>query len=144
MIGQAQRLALWLVPADRRALAEALFELERELVAIPAKVREPTLGLMRIVWWRDAVLALAERPVPAQPLLQKLSVFENQSPDIADWVETFDAPFVPLEEQAGRLAERARLTQYLLGEPAARYLEWVAAHPDAAPWRLAWQALKQI
>lgn len=39
--------------------------------SIVAASREPTIGAMRLIWWRDALLRLddPQAPVPAQPLL---------------------------------------------------------------------------
>ena len=142
-LDQAWRLARWLVPPARREFVAALSALEGELAAIPQKVREPTLGLMRVIWWRDAVLALRAGPPPAQPVLRDLAPIAEQADMIAEWAETFDASFLPTDEQAGRLVERQRLAALLLGPAAAALLAWAEHHQNVSPLRLAWQALKQ-
>ena len=58
--------------AVRPALA-ALFALDERLGGIVARTRESAIGLMRLVWWRDALDALDGAPPPAEPLLAALA-----------------------------------------------------------------------
>jgi phytoene synthase len=46
-----------------------LFAIDERLAGIVARTRETTIGLMRLVWWRDALAALDQAPPPAEPLL---------------------------------------------------------------------------
>ncbi|MBA2936205.1 hypothetical protein HZF05_19160 [Sphingomonas sp. CGMCC 1.13654] len=46
-----------------------LFALDERLAGLVWRAREPTIGLMRLVWWRDALVALDEEPPPGEPLL---------------------------------------------------------------------------
>jgi phytoene synthase len=43
------------------------------LGAIVAAAREPTIGAMRLLWWRDALEALDRTKAPAEPLLGALA-----------------------------------------------------------------------
>ena len=67
------RLAIGYVPARRSDAMAALFALDERLGGIVARAREPTIGLMRLVWWRDALAALDGAPPPAEPLLAALA-----------------------------------------------------------------------
>jgi phytoene synthase len=46
-----------------------LFALDERLGSIVARTQEPGIGLVRLVWWRDALAALDRAPPPAEPLL---------------------------------------------------------------------------
>lgn len=66
-------LALSYAPADVRAAVTALFGLDARLREIARRARDPMIGTMRLVWWRDALAALDEAPAPAEPLLRTLA-----------------------------------------------------------------------
>lgn len=55
--------------SDYKALW-AIFAFHSELMGIRDRVREPTLGLMRLVWWRETIKGLVENiaVVPAHPV----------------------------------------------------------------------------
>lgn len=64
-----QQLAIaYAVHTARESLA-TLFAIDERLGGIVARTRETTIGLMRLVWWRDALAALDSTPPPAEPLL---------------------------------------------------------------------------
>ena len=48
-------------PAALRADLFALYGFAAEIARIPDQVSEPTLGEIRLQWWRDALQAAAER-----------------------------------------------------------------------------------
>lgn len=56
-------------PATRPALA-ALLALDDALGQLVRTTREPALGQIRLVWWRDRLEALDDAPPPAEPVLQ--------------------------------------------------------------------------
>lgn len=56
-------------PATRPALA-ALLALDDALGLVVRTTREPALGQIRLVWWRDRLEALDNAPPPAEPVLQ--------------------------------------------------------------------------
>jgi phytoene synthase len=66
-------VALGYVPGAVRPAMAALFALDERLGGIVARAREPTIGLMRLVWWRDALDRLDRAAPPAEPLLAALA-----------------------------------------------------------------------
>jgi phytoene synthase len=66
-----RQLALSYAPADRRDPLALLWRIDERMGAIVAAAREPAIGAMRLIWWRDALTRLDEAglPVPAEPLL---------------------------------------------------------------------------
>ena len=71
---EAERaLALGYAPAERRAALFALFALDARLGEITRGARNPTIGLMRLTWWGEALVRLDKAPPPAEPLLQALA-----------------------------------------------------------------------
>ena len=66
-------LALSYVPAKRRAAMEALWRLDAALGAVLAGGREPLIGQIKLVWWRDALEKLDRQKAPAEPLLQAVA-----------------------------------------------------------------------
>ena len=60
------------VPADLRMALLSLLALDDVLSEVPRTTNEPALGQMRLVWWRDALIALDTAPAPAQPVLRAL------------------------------------------------------------------------
>jgi phytoene synthase len=60
-------------PAAARAGLTALFALDERLGSIVAATSEPTIGLMRLTWWRDALERLDSAAVPPEPLLAALA-----------------------------------------------------------------------
>lgn len=66
-----RQLALTYAAPQKRAALECLWQLDERMGAIVAAAREPAIGAMRLLWWRDALTGLddIEAPVPAEPLL---------------------------------------------------------------------------
>jgi phytoene synthase len=62
-------LAVAHAPRLTRGSLTTLFALDERLASLVWRAKEPTIGLMRLVWWRDALAALDERPPPGEPLL---------------------------------------------------------------------------
>lgn len=67
------RLALGYAPAAARPGVATLFALDARLRHIALVARDPTIGLMRLTWWADALTRLDAAPVPAEPLLRALA-----------------------------------------------------------------------
>ncbi len=66
-----RQLALAYAPASARAALALVWQLDERMGAIVAAAREPAIGAMRLMWWRDALAAL-DAPgarAPAEPLL---------------------------------------------------------------------------
>lgn len=98
-------LSLLLTPAAARPQLAALYALEAELLAIPSRVTQPTLGVLRVTWWRDALLAgdtthplLAE--LAAQWQGQGAGEGAGQGPVLADFADSFSVMFEDLSADA--------------------------------------------
>ena len=70
-----RQLALSYAPAATRARLALLWALDERLATIVAAAREPAIGAMRLLWWRDALVRLDDpnAPVPAEPLLASIA-----------------------------------------------------------------------
>lgn len=53
-------------PAEKRADLFALYGFAAEIARIPDLVKEPTLGEIRLTWWRDMLKAGDSEPVPGE------------------------------------------------------------------------------
>lgn len=69
-----QTLALSYALEGARAGVLALFALDATLGQILRSTREPVIGQMRLTWWFEALNKLDTGDVPAEPVLQALSV----------------------------------------------------------------------
>lgn len=133
-------IAIGLAPPAARDFLSALFALTDELTQIPAKVTQPTLGLVRIVWWRDAILGIGQNgmklgELKAHPTLQALAAFPDKAERLAAYAETFGDAFDGDDQHL----MRAELLASLCGDvlPAPLPLLYQAAlaleNPDALP-----------
>ncbi|SDD12642.1 phytoene synthase [Sphingomonas sp. YR710] len=70
-----RQLALAYARGDVRPAIESLWLLDERMGAIVAAAREPMIGQMRLIWWRDALMALddSDATIPAEPLLARLA-----------------------------------------------------------------------
>jgi len=70
-----RQLALSHAPAALREPLSLLWQLDERLGAIVAAAREPAIGAMRLLWWRDALIRLDDPAaiVPAEPLLAAIA-----------------------------------------------------------------------
>src|SRR3546814_7084536 len=66
-------LALSYVPAKHRPAVEALWRLDAALGAVLAGGREPLIGQIKLVWWRDALEKLDRERAPAEPVLRAVA-----------------------------------------------------------------------
>lgn len=108
-------LSLWLAPPAAQDFLLAFFSLEHELRQLPGKVSNPTLGVMRVTWWRDALAALPHDK--GNPVLAALASYADQAALLGDFAETFDAAFYEDDPQP-RVNERADFAAVIL----AKYL----------------------
>ncbi|MEZ5849628.1 MAG: squalene/phytoene synthase family protein [Hyphomicrobiaceae bacterium] len=65
-------VAALLAPADAQPHLIALAAFMGEVACIPARVREPMMGELRLQWWRDALANLASGETGEHPLLPLL------------------------------------------------------------------------
>jgi phytoene synthase len=66
-------LALLHMPAGIRPAMEALFAIDAAMQDVTARSTEPTLGRIKLAWWREQLEALDHRPPPAEPRLQAVA-----------------------------------------------------------------------
>ena len=137
-----QDLALRYVPAERREGMAALLALDRTLGGILRSTREPIVGQMRLVWWRDALEALDRAFPPAEPVLAALAAevlpHGVTGEELATMVEGWEALLEPVLDDAA-LDEHAQSRGGLLFTAAARMLGEVspAAALAGQGWALA-------
>lgn len=63
-------LALLHTPPRVRPAMTALFAIDTVMEDVVARSTEPTLGRIKLAWWREQLEALDEKPPPAEPRLQ--------------------------------------------------------------------------
>ena len=66
-------LAVAHAPRPSRRALETLFRLDERMGGIVGTTTEPTIGLMRLAWWRESLERLDSAPPPAEPLLQDIA-----------------------------------------------------------------------
>ena len=66
-------LALLHTPARVRPAMEALFAIDAAMADVVARSSEPTLGRIKLAWWREQLEALDGNPPPAEPRLQAVA-----------------------------------------------------------------------
>jgi len=66
-------LATLYAPASVRPALFALHALDLELARVVATTTEPMIGEIRLAWWREALLKLDLKQVPAQPVLRAIA-----------------------------------------------------------------------
>jgi 15-cis-phytoene synthase len=62
-------LAVDYAPLSLRSGLQALFALDERFGTIVANTTEPTIGLVRLAWWRETLERLGAAAAPAEPLL---------------------------------------------------------------------------
>ncbi|GGO90302.1 squalene/phytoene synthase family protein [Stakelama pacifica] len=99
-------------PAARRTAFLSLLALDDVLAEVPRTTHEPALGQMRLVWWRDALIALDGAPAPAQPVLRAIE-HSVLPPGIsgAELGEIAEGWAVLVEAEALSLADMERYAQ---------------------------------
>ena len=73
VVDPERALAIVHAPAGCRPALTALFALDERLAGIVAATTEPTIGLIRLAWWRESLERLDRETPPAEPLLQALA-----------------------------------------------------------------------
>jgi len=67
------QLALLHTPARVRWAMEALLAIDAAMADVVARSSEPTLGRIKLAWWREQLEALDDGPPPAEPRLQAVA-----------------------------------------------------------------------
>ena len=72
-LGPDRELALLHTPERVRPAMAALFAIDAVMGDVVARSTEPTLGRIKLAWWREQLDALDESPPPAEPRLQAVA-----------------------------------------------------------------------
>jgi phytoene synthase len=73
-------LASRFAPADVRARLIAIYALNHEIARTADVVSQPTIGDIRLAWWREALAEIADgKPARAHPLLQVITKDDARS-----------------------------------------------------------------
>jgi NADH dehydrogenase [ubiquinone] 1 alpha subcomplex assembly factor 6 len=80
-------------PAERREALFALYAFNSEIARVRERTSEPTLGRIRLQWWREAIAAaFAERPPPrhevAEPLYAAIRAYGLAEAHFARLIDT--------------------------------------------------------
>jgi phytoene synthase len=119
-----------------------LFAIDERLGGIVARTRETTIGLMRLVWWREALTALDHAAPPAEPLLAAAAALRPDGvsgAEIAAMVEGWEALIDDPELGAETLALHAEERGGRLFALAGRVIgvEAPRIHAAGQGWALA-------
>lgn len=66
-------LALLHMPLRARPAMEALLSIDAAMAEVVARSTEPTLGLIKLAWWREQLEALDHNPPPPEPRLKAVA-----------------------------------------------------------------------
>ena len=105
-----------------RQSLSTLFALDERLGTIVARAREPGIGMIRLLWWRDALIALDTAPPPAEPLLAAAAALRpdriagSELAAMADgWEVLFDDPDLGIETAMTHAQQRGAELFTLIG-----------------------------
>lgn len=127
-------LASLFAPADRRSALLALYAFNLEVARVRERAREPFPGVVRLQWWREAIMGLAgeARAHPtAAALLEVIDRYALSRPRLMDLLDARE--FDLLEEPMRTLADLesyAERTSSALIELAVQILGGSAVHPS--------------
>jgi phytoene synthase len=69
-IGADRAQMLRLLPTDLRPAFEALFQVDAAMGDVVARATQPTLGAVKLAWWRERLEEVDQGIVPAEPRLR--------------------------------------------------------------------------
>ena len=117
---EARALSLAFVPDGSRAAALAACAFVAEAASVPARVSDPTIGLIRVQWWREALEeAFGGGAVRAHPLVRAVrATLQPESRSILERV--LDAMPTFLEGGGGAPLDLLRATDGAMGALVAR------------------------
>lgn len=98
------------VPRDRRAALAALWALADRLTRLLHDAREPLIGQIKLAWWRDMMVMLADDPAAlpkGEPLLAELQRDWAGQAGLDALVDAAEAMLLADEAQARSQAARA-------------------------------------
>ncbi|MFP4125124.1 MAG: squalene/phytoene synthase family protein [Alphaproteobacteria bacterium] len=130
-------LQVLMASSGARPALLALFLFNLELARVADQVREPMAGFIRLQWWRDALVALAQGTPPPHPILDAMAETGLAARlDVAALVALVDARELELDatplKRVDDLEAHARATAGGLNALAARLLALDDARIEAA------------
>lgn len=97
-----RELAISYAPLEKRGHLRALWLFDERLGGIVARTTEPTIGEMRLLWWREALEAMGDGgdgDVPAEPLLIGIAdAVRASGGDPAEWAKLAEGWHALLQE----------------------------------------------
>lgn len=125
-------IAAMLCPAPRRAEVMTVLAFNGEIARVRDSVSEPTLGHIRLQWWRDA-LARAESPeAAASPLLHALTLLHDWAEIRPYLLQLLDARAADLDDPPFPDAAAAEAYAAATTAPLAAAMAIAAGFPDLA------------
>lgn len=121
------------VPRDRRARAKALWALAERLTTLLRDAREPLIGQIKLAWWRDMMVMLADDPAAlpkGEPLLADLQASWAGQGGLDTLIDAVEAMLLAEDEAARRDAATG------FGEVLFR----LSGGGGGARWALLWAA----
>lgn len=118
-------LAVAHAPRLARDSLTTLFALDERLASLVWRAREPTIGLMRLIWWRDALSAIDKAPPPGEPLLHAAAALRPDriaGHELAAMVEGWEVLLDDPDWTAETMALHGRLRGAALFRLAGRVL----------------------
>jgi 15-cis-phytoene synthase len=98
---------LLMVPAEQRAAVDCLWRLEARLCGTILHRREDMLAQIKLAWWRDRLVQLAEAPsqLPrGEPLLAELAQYWAGNMGVSALVDGYEAAMFAATANEGRAA----------------------------------------
>ena len=119
---EARALSLAFVPDGPRAAALTACAFVAEAASVPARVSDPTIGLIRVQWWREALAeAFGGGAVRAHPLVRAMRT-TLQPRSRGELERVLDAMPAFLEGGGGAPLELLRATDGAMGALVARVI----------------------
>jgi phytoene synthase len=113
-------LAALLAPAPARDALMTVAAFHGEIARIPTSVREPTMGVIRLQWWRDTLCGDATAAQTGSPVADRLShAIASGALSIAEVLSIIDAYETLL--QPGALADAAAFDHFLDASQGAAF-----------------------
>jgi phytoene synthase len=132
-------LSLVYAPPDLRLVLAVLWRLDEALAQIVRTTTEPLVGRMRLTWWHEQLVALDDRPAPAEPLLSDIATLLKPHLPPSTLVPLIDGWEILLDEfpiSADTIADYAEARGATLFKAAAMLLGGAHGLPVAVAGRL--------
>jgi phytoene synthase len=137
-----RQLAVAHAPRLARSSLATLFALDERFASVVWRAKEPMIGMMRLVWWREALEALDRAPPPGEPLLHAAAALRPDriaGHELAAMIEGWEALLDDPDWSADTMAMHGKARGAILFRLAGRVLGREHERIDAAGegWALA-------